>query len=162
MKRYYFDGYELDKKYATLWNGYLEFNPNIIEVVDYYDGKTNLELEDMVTDICNINFYVYINSSKIYFSLCQDSIYYYDDFERDIKKVIIAIENKFNIKIYHGEFNATEVKHQGNQYKYTISKDEESNIILKKKILNWSTYESKSKKVKINDLSKKIENIKLN
>jgi hypothetical protein len=144
MKRYYFDSHNLDSKYATLWNGYLEYNKN--------DMKINIEyisqLNDLITDICDVNFYVNDIDNKIYISLCQDSHYYYHQFEKDIKKLIIEIENKFSINIFYGEFNATEVKHQGNQYKYTITKDENLKIILKKKTLNWDNYESKNKKIK--------------
>jgi hypothetical protein len=133
MKRYYYDGYNLDKNYATLWNGFLEYNSNTIELTeDRIEKNTNRELDDLLTDICNINFYIYILDSKIYISLCQDSKYYYYQFEKDIKLIIDKIENQFNIKIDNGEFNATELKHQGNQYKYSISKDIDSKIILKK------------------------------
>jgi archaellin len=163
MKRYYYDGYDLDKKYATLWNGFLEYNSNNIEYTKDRGDNTNRELDDLVTNICNINFYIYILNSKIYISLCQDTKYYYYDFEKDIKKVIGEIEDKFKVKIDYGEFNATELKHHGNQYKYTITKDKTSKIILKKKILNWDNFESKSKKIKKNkdDINKDIENLKI-
>ena len=162
MKRYYFDGHDLDKNYSTLWNGFLELESNTIKLINHYDCQTNNELEDLISEICDINFYIYIIDLKIYISLCQDSKYYYHQFEKDIKKVIIEIENKFNVTINCGEFNATEVRHQGDQYKYTITKNENSNIILKKKVLNWDSYESKSKKIKINDITKKISNLKIN
>jgi hypothetical protein len=166
MKRYYYDNCDINEKYPTLWNGFLEYNSNIIELTqDREEKNTNRELDDILTNICDINFYVYIIDSKIYISLCQDSKYYYFQFEKDIKNVITAIENKFNVKIDYAEFNATEIKHQGNQYKYTITKDKSSKIILKKKILNWDSYESKSKKIKKNnkddDISKTIENLKI-
>lgn len=164
MKRYYYDGYNLDNNYATLWNGFLEYNSNIIELTqDRVEKNTNRELDNLLTDICDINFYIYILDSKIYISLCQDAKYYYYAFEKDIKKVISEIEDKFKVKIDYGEFNATELKHHGNQYKYTITKDETSKIILKKKILNWDNYESKIKKLKKNkgDITKDIENLKI-
>ena len=168
MKRYYYDGYELDKKYATLWNGFLDYNSNNIEYTKDRGDNTNRELDDLVTDICDINFYIYLLDSKIYISLCQDAKYYYYQFEKDIKKVIIEIENKFNVKIDYGEFNATELRHNGDQYKYTITKNIDAKIVLKKKILNWNNYELKSnktnKKIKKNeeDIIKDIENIKIN
>lgn len=162
MKRYYFDGCDHDKKYATLWNGFLEYNSNIIVLTQDKEKNTNKILDDLVSDICNINFYIYLFDSKIYISLCQDEKYYYYQFEKDIKKVISEIENKFKVKIYYGEFNATEIKHQGNQYKYTITKDEESKIILKKKILNWDYFESKKIKIKkIDNIFKNIEDLKI-
>ena len=160
MKRYYFDSFDLDKKYATLWNGFLEYNSNIIECTKERGDNTNRILDDLISEICDINFYIYLLDSKIYFSLCQDSQYYYNQFEKDIKKVITEIENKFNVKIEYGEFNATELKHQGNQYKYTITKDKTCKIILKKKILNWDNYESKNKKKK-EDINEDIKKLKI-
>lgn len=164
IKRYYYDGCDLDTKYATLWNGFLEYNSNTIELtLDRVEKNTNRELDDLVTDICNINFYIYILDSKIYISLCLDEKYYYHQFEKDIRKVITEIENKFKVKIDYGEFNATECKHHGDQYKYTIKKDKNSKIVLKKKILNWNIYDKKSKKIKINlnNITEDIKNIKI-
>jgi len=147
MKRYYFDGTDLDKNYATLWNGFLEYNSNT-HIID----NTNKALDDLITSICDINFYISLFNSKIYISLCQDSKYYYYQFEKDIKLMIDKIENQFNIKIDNGEFNATELKHQGNQYKYSISKDIDSKIILKKKVLSWKIKRS---------LCKDLDNLKI-
>jgi hypothetical protein len=149
MKLYYYDGYDLDKNYATLWNGVLEYNSSTIETIqDNKEKNTNKELDDLVTDICDVNFYINIFHSKIYFSLCQDTKYFYYKFEKDIKRVISGIEDKFKVKIDNGEFNAIELKHNGNQYKYIISKNKTFNISLKKKILNWDNYELKNKKIK--------------
>jgi hypothetical protein len=157
MKRYYFDKTDLDSKYSTLWNGFLEYDSNNIELTqDREEKNTNKELDDILSEICNINFYIYLLDSKIYISLCQDQKYYYYDFEKDIKKVISEIEIKFKVKINYGEFNATEIKHYGNQYKYTITKDKNSKIILKKKVLNWEI----KKKTK-DDISKEMEKLKI-
>lgn len=157
MKRYYFDKTDLDSKYSTLWNGFLEYDSNNIELTqDREEKNTNKELDDILSEICNINFYIYLLDSKIYISLCQDQKYYYYDFEKDIKKVISEIEIKFKVKINYGEFNATEIKHYGNQYKYTITKDKNCKIILKKKVLNWEI----KKKAK-DDISKEMEKLKI-
>lgn len=157
MKRYYYDNTDLDSKYPTLWNGFLEYDSNNIELTqDREEKNTNKELDDILSEICNINFYIYLLDSKIYISLCQDEKYYYYDFEKDIKKVISEIEIKFKVKINYGEFNATEIKHYGNQYKYTITKDKNSKIILKKKVLNWEI----KKKMK-DDVSKEMEKLKI-
>ena len=110
-----------------------------------------------------MNFYINIDfdNSSIYISLCQDSRYYYYQFEKDIKLLINSIEKDCLIYINCGEFYANEIKHDGNQYKYTIIK-KNSEIILKKKILNWTTYDAKGiKKIKITDLTKKVEDLKI-
>jgi hypothetical protein len=146
MKRYYFDEYKINELYPTLWDGYIQFDSNKIPITDI-EENSNRELDDLVTNICAINFYIYILDSKIYISLCQDSVYYFHQFEKDIKKLIFAIEDKFKVNIDYAQFNATEVKHQGNQYKYTLTKDTNNRLILKKKILNWDNY-SRSKKLK--------------
>lgn len=133
--KYYFDNMDLNK-YPTLWDGFLEYN--------VYSELLNERLvSDIITEICDINFYINIHDDKIYMSICRDSDYYYYQFEQHIKHVITALENAFFINIENGQFNATEVKHQGNQYRYTISKNLDLSIVLKKKILNWEKYESK-------------------
>jgi len=145
MKRYYYDDTDLDKNYATLWNGFLEYNKNNID-------NSNKALDDLITSICDINFYIYLLDSKIYISLCQDSKYYYYQFEKDIKLMIHKIETQFNVNIIYGEFNATELKHEGNQYKYTLSKNTDLNIVLKKKVLSWNSKKS---------LCKDLDNLKI-
>lgn len=153
--KYYYDNMNLKERYATLWNGYLSYeiklpNDNPEKILSI------CKLNDIVTDICKINFYINIDNSNIYISLCQDSHYYYYDFEKDIKKVILKLEKEFDINIIGGEFNANEVNHNANQYKYTILKKNEK-ITLKKKTLNWSSYKSKKdlsdqmKKLNIDD-----------
>lgn len=150
MKRYYFD--EIDENnYATLWNGFLEIsNNNNIKISD-------MEVSDIMTEVCNINFYIYVNDTKIFISLCQDSKYYFYQFEKDILNAIRKIENKFNISILNGEFNAVEIKHNGSQYKYSILKNNDSKFELKKKILSWQNI----KKKKIDDINDKLENLKI-
>jgi hypothetical protein len=152
--KYYFDNTKLLVKYGTLWNGFLTFDSKISENI-------MVDLDDLLSEICSINFYINIIENNIYISLDTDSHFYYYDFEKTIKSAIIEIEKKFELNLNHGEFNAVEVKHYSNQYKYTISKNESNNIILKKKTLNWDTYEEqkiKKKKVKLNDDINKTTN----
>ena len=130
-KHYYYDGTTILTKYATLWDGYLKYSSKDI-IPDFHI------VEDILVEICDINFYISVTEDHIYISLCQDSSYYAHQFEKHIKIVIKEFEDKFNISISNGKFNATEVKHQGDQYKYTITKDDISGrIILKKRVLNW-------------------------
>jgi archaellin len=65
----------------------------------------------------------------------------------------MKIEKKLGININYGEFNAIEVKHYSNQYKYIILKNDDNSILLKKKTLNWDNYEEQKHKKK----KKKIE-----
>jgi hypothetical protein len=161
MKRYYFDDTHVNTKYATLWNGFLTYAPDskYIELSEGYYCNSNRELDDIVAEITDINFYTYLADDKIYFSLCQDSLYYVHDFEKHIKKLINKLEEHFSIKIASGEFNAVEVNHFSNQYKYTITKKDD-NFSLKKKVLNWTKYEEKKKQKKNDDTQKIIETIK--
>ena len=158
IKRYYYDMTDKEIEYATLWDGYLKYI-GTISFIERYGGNINLELNDIFTDICDINFYIFLDESTIYISLCQDSTYYCHQFEKDIKKVILQIQDKFNVNVDSGEFNANEIKHHGSQIKYTITKNKSSNVILKKKILNWETYDSKSKKNKMDTLIEKLDNL---
>lgn len=161
MKRYYFDDTPVNTKYATLWNGFLDYahGSKFIELSEGYYCNSNRDLDDIVSELTEINFYTYLADNKIYFSLCQDSHYYVHDFEKHIKKLIIKLEEHFSIKIASGIFNANEVKHFGNQYKYTITKDDH-NFSLKKKVLNWDSYEQKKKAKKNDDTQKITESIK--
>jgi hypothetical protein len=64
--------------------------------------------------------------------------------------VILQIEERFKIKIINGLINANEVKHGGNQYKYLISKNEETGKLhITKKTLNWTLYEKLKNKIDI-------------
>ena len=145
MKKYYYENTFLETKYFTLWNGYFKYNGNKIKVSENYYQESNRELDDLFVEICDINFYISLIDEYIYISVDSDSYFYSTNFEKTIKKALKEIEIKFNIIIECGEFYATEVKHMGNQYKYTISKSN-NKIILKKKILNWDTYNKKMKK----------------
>ena len=145
ISKYYFEDTTLNTKYPTLWNGYLLYNGQNISVSENYWQRSNRDLDNLLTEICEINFYVSIIDNRIHISVCGDSFFYYYNFEKTIKKVIKKIEKKFNINITESEFFATELKHMGNQYKYNTSRDEKNEkIILKKKTLNWTTYENKN------------------
>jgi len=163
-QRYYFNNTNIDNNYATIWYGSLIYDQtkNIIPISENYYQKSNIILDDLLSEICNMNFYVNIINNYIYISVCQDFKYYYYQFEKDIKNVIKEIENKFDVIIESGEFNAVECKYNGNQYKYTISKNNDKSISLKKKILNWENYESKKRKVsKIDELNESTKNLKI-
>ena len=152
IKKYYFENTDLDKIYSTLWNGELFYNGDKIPISINYFQESNRELDEILAENLNVNFYVTLADNNIYISCCSDFKFYYYDFEKNIKRTIFNIENKFKIYIYLGNFNATELKHEGNQYKYAISKNKEDKLILKKRVLNWDTYESKKKKITENIL----------
>jgi hypothetical protein len=152
-KYYYFDNTNLDTYYPTLWKGYIKYgninsNNNHLNIID---------IDNILIDICDINFYINIdgNDGKIYISLCQDSKYYYHQFEKHIKKVISKLEEFFNIVFINAEFYANEVKHLGNQYKYTIDKLD-NKVVLKKKTLNWSVIDKS-----INNIDMSINKLSL-
>jgi hypothetical protein len=161
MKKYYYEDTFLEKKYPTLWTGYFKYNGNQIKISENYFQQSNRELDDLFTNICDINFHISLIDEYIYISLDRDSNFYSINFEKTIKNVLKEIETKFNVIIYYGEFYGTEVKHMGNQYKYSISHNEDK-IILKKKILNWDTYNKKSADIENeSNLIKKIKVMKI-
>ena len=163
-QKYYFDNTNIDTNYSTIWYGFLIYDnsKNNISITENYYQKSNQILDDLLCEICNINFYVNIINNYIHISVCQDFKYYYYQFEKDIKNVIREIENKFIVIIESGEFNAIECKYNSNQYKYTISKNKDKNIILKKKILNWENYENKKRKInKIDELAKNTNELSI-
>lgn len=141
--KYYFDNTNLLTKYGTLWDGFLTFN-----LISELPSDTNTQISDILVEICDINFFTNVIENNIYISLDTDSYFYYYDFEKTIKSAIIEIEKKLKINISYGEFNATEVKHYSNIYKYTISKNDDNSILLKKKTLNWDNYEEQKLKKK--------------
>jgi hypothetical protein len=166
-QKYYFDNTDIDTNYSTIWYGFLIYNSNNpsrnnIPISENYHQKSNRILDDLLCELCDNNFYVNIINNYIHISVCQDSKYYYHQFEKDIKIAIKEIESKFNVIIESGEFNANECKYNGNQYKYTISKGIDNNIILKKRILNWTTHDTKKKRInKIDELSKSVSNLSI-
>ena len=164
--KYYFENSIVETKFPTLWHGYFLYKNNMNDE-NNINNKTKLllntsilsnisEIDNILVEICNINFYISILDNYIHLSLCRDENYYCHDFEKHIKIIIKSIEDKLNIFIYEGSFDANEVKHNGNQYRYSISKVEDS-IILKKKTLNWDLYENKKKIVKIKDSMKNLK-----
>ncbi len=155
FNRYYYENTHLETRYPTLWNGYLKYEKKINSV-----PLNVIDVDTILVDICDVNFYINIDDRnhgdyKIYLSLCRDTDYYYTQFEKHIKKVIAKLEDFFNITIIDVEFYGTEVKHMGNQYKYTISKTD-GKIVLKKRTLNWAVLDKNSTiDSKINNLSLK-------
>jgi hypothetical protein len=161
--RYYFDNTQLSTKFATIWYGFFSFN-GIISVSSELSSISPISiLGDLLTSICDINFYVNIDSNNIYISLCSDSHYYASQFEKDISNIVREINSKLKIKIESGEFKAFEQKHNGNQYKYTITFSKTGKINLKKKVLNWDVVEKKKKTdvSEINTLSNDVSNINI-
>jgi hypothetical protein len=141
--KYYFDNTNLLTKYGTLWDGFLNFN-----LINQLPSDANTIISDILVEICDINFFTNVIENNIYISLDTDSYFYYYDFEKTIKSALTEIEKKLSVKINHGEFNATEVKHYSNIYKYIISKNDDNSILLKKKTLNWDNYEEQKLKKK--------------
>jgi len=145
IKKYYYENTPLETKYATLWDGYLTYEGNIPISSNYWQNS-NKELDDILADICDVNFYVSIIDNNIYLSVSSDFRFYITNFEKTIKKAIKEINDKFNVKIGEGHFNALEIKHSGNQYRYIIRVDEKDKdkdkYILKKKTLNWGVLDN--------------------
>ena len=156
--KYYFDNTNINQNFSTVWHGFLEYEGNSITLSDDYWQKSNRILDDLLTEICEIHFYVNLIDNRIYLSVDTDVKYYTHDFEKHIKDMILRIEHTFSIHIFVGEFNAIEYKPDSNQYKYTISRHADKKIILKKKILNWAVY---NKKKNISSLIEKTESLKL-
>jgi hypothetical protein len=132
-EKYYFlvkTGVDINVTYPTLWHGYLKYKRQNDDPIQW------LDLDNILVDICNINFYIDIDDEHIHISLDRDENYYAHQFDTHIKKVIKQIEERLLIKILEGEFYANEVKHNGSQYKYNIICNTDK-IILKKTILNW-------------------------
>ena len=136
---------KLQQIYPTLWQGFLKYKGDKIEIKEEYKfhQKSNTILDDILVDITDTNFYVNLKNDYIYLSLDSDSYYYYYNFEKQIKKLIKKIEKEFKIYVTEGEFFATEIKHLGNQYCYEITRKENNKIFLVKKVLNWEIYAKK-------------------
>ena len=159
-EKYYFleksvTGIDINITYPTLWHGYLTYVKN--DITD--KSPINLlDIDNILIDICDNNFYLNNDSENIYISLDRDSKYYVEQFEKQIKKVIKQIEEMLYVTVTYGEFNATEIKHNGSQYKYTLTRNKTDNkIILKKIILNWDVLDG-SKKLKRHDSPTKNNN----
>jgi hypothetical protein len=161
--RYYYDNPNFDKNYRTIWKGYLSYTGNPIPISQNYFEYSNRDLNDIIVEICDINLYSNLENNVIYLSSDCDFNFYYYDFEKTIKPLIENLNIKFNIDIYGGEFKAHEVRIEGDLFKYTISKSK-SNIILKKKVLNWDIIETKKSKRKIDDdtkITSDMENLRI-
>jgi hypothetical protein len=144
-KKYYFD-LPYTKKYETIWYGYLEFDK-----IKDCDISYNISLlNEVITEITNISFYINIETNKIYLSVDNDGNYYDSSrFENDIRNIINHIEQHLSknevINFISGEFTAIEYKPDGNQYKYKITNNlTEQKIDIKKRVLNWSIIKPKS------------------
>jgi hypothetical protein len=139
--KYYFD-LPYTKKYETIWYGYLEFDK-------IKDCDISL-LNEVITEITNISFYINIETNKIYLSVDNDGNYYDSSrFENDIRNIIKHIEKHLSknevVNFISGEFTAIEYKPDGNQYKYKITNNlTEQKIDIKKRVLNWSIIKPKN------------------
>jgi hypothetical protein len=167
LNKYYFETINPDY-YATVWYGFFEYDENNerIPISDDYYQKSNRDLDDLLVNVCDIHYYVNLLDNYIYLSIDNDSKYYYYQFEKNIKNTILSIEEKFKINIKNGEFNAIEYRPNGNQYKYTISREYDSTLShnkvkLKKKILNWDSFKNKKNKSSISNISDGIKNLKM-
>jgi hypothetical protein len=152
-EKYYFlekNSININTKYPTLWDGYLTYERKNSEYIEW------LDLDTILVDICDINFYIHTDDKNIYLSIDRDEAYYVDQFEKHIKKVIKRAEEMLNITIISGEFNATEVKHNSCLYKYIISRNKDR-IILRKKVLGWENVGLRAE----DDVSSKISKLKL-
>lgn len=159
-EKYYFMNTNLDTNYATLWNGFFKFDKFDCNPIPY------LDIDNILLDICDVNFYINLDLEKnlLYISLCQDEKYYIYQFEKHIKKVIKKFEECLNIIITSAEFNATELKHEGYQYKYNVTRDINNRIILKKRILNWENIDKKKQKKQErdeDDINEKLNDLTL-
>ena len=77
-----------------------------------------------------------------------------------IKLLIGNINSKFSVQIYCGEFNAHELRIDGDLYKYTI-KELNGKISLKKKILNWEVIGKKRKLENDSEITLEIDKLNL-
>ncbi len=152
-EKYYFVNTNVNIKYPTLWDGYLNYTKNSSDVVINY-----LDIDNILVDICEINFYIHLQPETIYISLDRDENYYFHQFEKHIKPVIKKMEEIMNITIQYGEFNASEIKHDPNLFKYIITRKTDK-IILQKQSLNWSILH---KNDNTSDLSAKLNNMNIN
>ena len=139
-KKYYFD-IPYIRKYETIWYGYLEFD----NIKDYDISLLN----EVITEITNISFYINIENNKMYLSVDNDGNYYDSSrFENDIRNIITHIEKYLSknevINFISGEFTAIEYKPDGNQYKYKLTNNlTEHKIDIKKRVLNWNIMKHK-------------------
>lgn len=122
------------ERYTTIWKGTL-INTNIDS--NWLKPEQVREFDDLLIDICERNFYINLDESNIYLSLCQDSPYFYYEFEKHILKFLRSAEKKFNISINEGEFYCWECRPMANSYRYRIYK-KDNKFKLKKSVQNWN------------------------
>jgi hypothetical protein len=130
------------ERFSTIWKGTLKS-----EKIDgnWIKPDQIRKLDDLFTDVAERNFYLYLDENHIYISLCQDSPYYFYEFEKDAIKLLKEIEKKFEVKIGEGEFFCWECKPMPNSYRYVIYK-KDNKFKIKKTVLNWEKYDTKIKK----------------
>lgn len=136
MKYYWDDISHINvlERYKTIWKGTL-INTNIDS--NWLKPDEVKQFDDLLINICDRNFYINVDENNIYLSLCQDSPYYYYEFEKNILKLLRSAEKKFNITINEGEFYCWECRPLANSYRYRIYK-KDNKFKLKKSVQNWS------------------------
>ena len=134
--KYYWDNtshINVLERYTTIWKGTL-VNSNIDS--NWIKPEQLRQFDDLLIDICERNFEINLDESNIYLSLCQDSPYYYHEFEKNILKFLRKAEKNFNININEGEFYCWECRPLANSYRYRLYK-KDNKFKLKKSVLNW-------------------------
>lgn len=136
MKYYWDDISHINvlERYKTIWKGTL-INTNIDS--NWLKPDEVKQFDDLLINICDRNFYINVDENNIYLSLCQDSPYYYYEFEKNILKLLRSAEKKFNITINEGEFYCWECRPLANSYRYRIYK-KDNKFKLKKSVQNWN------------------------
>ena len=130
---YYWTGTKVLEKYPTIWKGILtkeNIDNNWILPVQLSS------LRDLFVEVLDRNFYLDVDENNIHISLCQDSPYYYNEFEANIIKMLKELEKQYNIKIGNGEFYLWECKPMANSIKYVIYKKNDK-FKIKKTVHNW-------------------------
>jgi hypothetical protein len=140
-KKYYFNELQ-NTKFDTIWYGFIEFDILNDSILNNSEKMNNIT--DIIVDISNVNFYIFIEENRLYLSLDNDRYYYtYICFEKTIREIIyklieyLSSDNINKIEFINGEFTGVEYKPNGCQYKYKLTKID-NKISLKKRILNWS------------------------
>ena len=133
---YYYSNHS-DIKSPILWDGEITFHSDI----SYDNAKMEKDIRDLFDTIFEVNFYIHVYEETIYLSLCMDSFLSCSVFEKLCKKALKKTEEECNIYLIQGRVFAYEVKHHGNQCRYTISKKDNGSFYVGKTVLNWEAYD---------------------
>lgn len=130
--------------FSTIWKGYFNVSK---EKKDWISKEKIKEIDKLFAEKYDINFYIYYDEDNIFFSICPDSYYYVDQFDENILKMVIDIENILSVQIIKGCFEAWECRFNADFYKYNFSMNNKK-LKFDKSCININNYES-SKKQKI-------------